>query len=323
MTPFQGNWVDLVIILVLLYFASEAWRVGFWAILADFISFLLSLVIALSAYQYMSELLRANFALSHSLSNALGFLLTAIIAEGVLGFILTFIVSKIPLGLWKTKWNKFLGIFPAIGEGLVLITFIITLIIGLPLSPQIKTDVTESSIGGFLVRQTSGIEARLNEIFGGVIEDTLTYLTIRPDSGETIPINVAQTVLSVDEAAESEMFRMVNRERRERGVRELVWEPAIVPVSRTHAEDMWRRGYFGHVSPDGEDVGHRLNTAGVRYVLAGENLALAPTLQTAHIGLMNSEGHRRNILDPEFGRVAIGVIDNGVYGKMFVQVFAD
>jgi uncharacterized protein YkwD len=319
----QGNWVDLVIILVLLYFASEAWRVGFWAILADFISFLLSLIIALSAYQYASDLLRSNFALSHSLSNALGFLLTAIIAEGILGFVLTFFVSKIPHQLWKNRWSKFLSIFPAIGEGLILIAFIITLIIGLPLSPQIKTDVTESRIGGLLVKQTTGIEARLNEIFGGVIDDTLTYLTIRPGSSETIPINVAQTELTVDETSEREMFAMVNRERRERGIGELVWDPAIVPVSRAHAEDMWMRGYFGHVSPDGKDVGHRLNEAGVRFALAGENLALAPTLQTAHTGLMNSEGHRRNILDSEFGRVGIGVVDNGVYGKMFVQVFAD
>jgi uncharacterized protein YkwD len=52
-------------------------------------------------------------------------------------------------------------------------------------------------------------------------------------------------------------------------------------------------------------------------------LALAPTLATAHTGLMNSEGHRANILEPKFKRVGIGVIDNGVYGKMFVQVFTD
>jgi len=46
-------------------------------------------------------------------------------------------------------------------------------------------------------------------------------------------------------------------------------------------------------------------------------------LSTAHNGLMNSEGHRANILEPEFRKIGIGVIDNGVYGKMFVQVFTD
>jgi uncharacterized protein YkwD len=86
---------------------------------------------------------------------------------------------------------------------------------------------------------------------------------------------------------------------------------------------MWRRNYFGHVSPEGHDAGDRLNAAEVSYQMAGENLALAPTLQSAHTGLMNSEGHRANILDPDFRRVGIGVIDNGYYGKMFVQVFTD
>ncbi len=70
-------------------------------------------------------------------------------------------------------------------------------------------------------------------------------------------------------------------------------------------------------------MGDRLNEAAISYSVAGENLALAPTVQTAHNGLMNSEGHRKNILDPEFKKLGVGVIDNGVYGKMFVQVFTD
>jgi len=70
-------------------------------------------------------------------------------------------------------------------------------------------------------------------------------------------------------------------------------------------------------------LGDRLDRAGIRYSFAGENLAMAPTLATAHNGFMNSEGHRANILEPKFRRGAVGVIDNGVYGKMFVQVFTD
>jgi len=46
-------------------------------------------------------------------------------------------------------------------------------------------------------------------------------------------------------------------------------------------------------------------------------------VSTAHVGLMNSEGHRENILDPKLNKIGIGVIDNGVYGKMFVQVFTN
>jgi len=45
----------------------------------------------------------------------------------------------------------------------------------------------------------------------------------------------------------------------------------------------------------------------VSFRTAGENLALAPTVQIAHTGLMNSPGHRANILHSQFGRVGIGI----------------
>jgi len=216
-----------------------------------------------------------------------------------------------------------LATIPATGQGLIILSFILTLLVGLPITPKIKADVTESRIGGFLVKQTTGLEARLNEIFGGLVEDSLTYLTVRPGSREAIPITVEQGELKADEVAEAEMFRLVNDERKKRGIGVLEWRTEVIPVARAHAKDMWEREYFGHVSPEGEDVGDRLNNAGISYSTAGENLALAPTISTAHNGLMNSEGHRANILEPEFRKVGIGVIDNGVYGKIFVQIFTD
>ena len=46
-----------------------------------------------------------------------------------------------------------------------------------------------------------------------------------------------------------------------------------------------------------------------------------PTLPIAHNGLMNSPGHRANILRPEFGRVGIGIMDGGLRGLMVTQKF--
>jgi uncharacterized protein YkwD len=64
-----------------------------------------------------------------------------------------------------------------------------------------------------------------------------------------------------------------------------------------------------------------MRAANVRFLTAGENLALAPTLSVAHTGLMNSPGHRANILRREFGRVGIGVMDGGMRGLMVSQEF--
>jgi len=317
------NWVDLVIFLILAYFLSDSWRVGFWVVLTDFLGFLLSLVTALFGYSSASSILQKSFSLPRSLGNALGFLFIAGVSEAILSFIFTSITQKIPYKFWKKPWSNILATFPALGQGIVLVAFLLTLVMSLPITPKVKVDINESQIGGILLEKTSRFEAQINEIFGGILEDSLTYLTVKPGSQESIPLDIDKQGLSVDEVTEAEMFKLVNEERRKRGISELSLRSEVIPVARAHATDMWERRYFGHVSPDGKDVGDRLNEAAISYSVAGENLALAPTVQTAHNGLMNSEGHRKNILDPEFKKLGVGVIDNGVYGKMFVQVFTD
>ena len=64
-----------------------------------------------------------------------------------------------------------------------------------------------------------------------------------------------------------------------------------------------------------------MKDAHIKFRTAGENLALAPTLQIAHTGLMNSPGHRANILNPAFGRVGIGIMTGGRRGIMVSQEF--
>lgn len=61
----------------------------------------------------------------------------------------------------------------------------------------------------------------------------------------------------------------------------------------------------------------------LRFAAAGENLALGRTLPMAHKGLMDSPGHRANMLRPAFGRVGIGIADRGRYGLMVTQNFRD
>ena len=319
----NGNWLDLVIIFILIFFVARAFRFGFWVVLVDLVSFLASLLISLRVYQFVAEFLRTNFTLSRSISNALGFLLSAVFVESILGVILYKLVYLVPVRLKKGIVSKFLAIFPAIGEGFIMVSFLLILALAFPISPKIKADITESRIGGLLIEKTSGVETKVNEVFGGVIEDALTFYTIKPESREVVELTVTKRELSIDELSETEMFKLVNKDRKEMGVAELIWDVRLVPVARAHATDMWERSYFGHISPEGEDIGGRLEKAGVNFFVAGENLALAPTLQTAHIGLMNSQGHRENILSRDFNRMGIGVIDNGVYGKMFVQIFID
>jgi len=328
----NGNYVDLMILVALIYFASTAFNHGFWILLADFMAFLGSLVLSLLSYKYVSLFLKTNFSLSHSISNALAFLLSAIILESLLGYILGNLVHKLPEKVKIHRLNKqslagfagkLLGVIPSVGEGIILISFLLVLLMSSPIKPQVKIDIENSKIGNQILEKTTVIEKYMNEVFGGVINDSLTYLTVKSESKESVSLEIKKLELKIDEKAEALMFTKVNEERKKLAISELIWEPTIVPVARTHAKDMWERRYFSHYSPEGKDVGDRLNESNIKYSFAGENLALAPTVQTSHTGLMNSQGHRENILDSRFKKVGIGVIDNGVYGKMFVQVFTD
>jgi len=318
-----GNWVDLVIIVLLIYFASEAFRYGFWGIMVNFASFLGSILISLRAYKFVAGLLKTNFNMSASLNNALGFLIVSVVAEILLDLLFTYLVSKLPKNIRESKIDQYLGLLPALGEGIVVIAFLLTIAIALPIRPDVKKAVSESKIGGVILKETSGVEAAINEVFGGAINDALTYLTIEPKSNETIALKNGIDHLSVDKEAEVQMFTMVNRERTGRGIPALTISDKIVPIAEAYARDMWERHYFSHYSPEGKTVADRFSEAGISYSFIGENLALAPTVQTAMTGLMNSEGHRTNILEPRFKKVGIGVVDNGIYGKMFVQEFSN
>lgn len=318
-----SNYIDLIIVIILIYYLTEAFRHGFWVILADFISFFGSLILSLRFYKYASSLLKANFVISLSMANAVGYVILAILFETLLSFVSAIILYKLPQRFKKHRINKFLGIIPGLGEGLIIIAFILTLIMSLPIKPNLKEDIIESKIGSIILDKTSIFEKSINEVFGGVINDSLTYFTVNPDSKDTISLDVTSFNLIVDEKAESEIFLLINSERKKLAIPELKWNKETLPISRSFAKDMWTRKYFSHFSPEGKNVGDRLNAGNIEYTFAGENLALAPTTKTAHTGLMNSKGHRENILEPRFNNVSIGVIDNGIYGKIFVQVFTD
>jgi uncharacterized protein YkwD len=98
-------------------------------------------------------------------------------------------------------------------------------------------------------------------------------------------------------------------------------DPDLTLVARAHSTDMFARGYFSHYTPEKKDPFDRMKKAGIRFQTAGENLALGRTLKICHQGLMNSPGHKANILNPAFGRLGIGIMDGGIYGLMISQEF--
>jgi uncharacterized protein YkwD len=83
---------------------------------------------------------------------------------------------------------------------------------------------------------------------------------------------------------------------------------------------MYRNGYFSHIDTFGNDPFDRMQSAGITYEAAGENLSIAPSVMTGHTSLMESPDHRENILRALFDSVGIGCYE-GPYGFMCTQVF--
>ncbi|MCL7746655.1 CAP domain-containing protein [Halalkalibacter alkaliphilus] len=122
---------------------------------------------------------------------------------------------------------------------------------------------------------------------------------------------------------EQQMVDLVNQERIQRGLTPLQVNKQLTEVARVKAQDMIDHQYFSHHSPTYGSPFDMLAQFDVSYRTAGENLAGNQTVEAAHQALMNSDGHRENILNTNYGEVGIGIIEGGPYGKMFVQLFKD
>ena len=110
------------------------------------------------------------------------------------------------------------------------------------------------------------------------------------------------------EAVRREVLALVNAERAKARARPLLLEPRLDAAAERHAEDMLRRGYFAHESPEGKSVRQRAKEAGYTWHAVGENIAEGQ-LSAAQVveAWMNSPEHRRNILDRDFVHMGLGL----------------
>jgi len=318
------NYVDLLIIIVLLFYAIEGVSLGFWLAILDLGSFVSSFLIGLTFYSFFGKILLDLFSIPKGFSNAIGFFIAAFLAEIIINFVLKQYGQKlIPKVNLSFLLNKIAGGVASVLSGLVLVAFIATLVVSLPLSSFLKNSISSSRIASFLTTNTQGLARDLNNVFGGAVNESLSFLTVRPESSESVNLNFKTSDFKIDEASEKAMFDLVNKERAERSIRSVESDNQLTEVGRRHCEDMLSRGYFSHNTPEGLTPFDRIQNAGIVFNFAGENLALAPNVELAHKGLMQSKGHRENILQANFGHLGAGAIDGGIYGIMFCQEFKD
>lgn len=120
---------------------------------------------------------------------------------------------------------------------------------------------------------------------------------------------------------EQEMVKLVNDARAKNNLPALIADIQLSNVARIKAQDMIDNNYFSHNSPKYGSPFDMMKQFGINYVKAGENIAGNQTVAKAHEALMNSPGHRANILSPDYTHIGIGIKSGGPYGSMFSQMF--
>ena len=251
----------------------------------------------------------------------LAFVLVAIFVGVAVRLIGYSLLRRLPKDVHERTLNRLLGLAPGLANGLITAAIVSALLPSIPLNEDLRERARESAAANRLAGYAERLETALHPVFGDAIAETLNLLTVRPESHERValPYKVAMSRPRPD--LEVRMLQLINKERIAAGRKPLAPDPKVTEVARGHSADMFARGYFAHDTPEGRDPFDRMREANVRFNTAGENLALAPTVQIAHTGLMNSPGHRANILRKDFGRVGIGIMDGGIRGLIVSQEF--
>jgi uncharacterized protein YkwD len=127
------------------------------------------------------------------------------------------------------------------------------------------------------------------------------------------------------EQAEHRLLADLNRDRTAAGLPALSRDDRLAAVARSHAEEMRRTHVVAHISPTTGSAGDRVRAAKIKTSVVLENVARAYGVNEAHDGLMNSPGHRANIMSSVATHIGIGVVfGEEVSGRreMFItQVF--
>jgi len=319
--PRTLNLVDLLLAVIVLLGIASGWRQGFVSGLLSLATLATSLWLALAWHEPVAAWLVDQAWVVDPWAAPVAFGIVLIGASLLFGSIARALMRRTPWAVHRHGLNHLLGLAPGAITGAIHAAVVAVLLLAWPLSERIDAEVRASTFAAHLSRPAELLEERLQPIFEPAVRRTMRGVTVAPDSQESVklPYTVADARPRPD--LEERMLALVNTERREAGLPPLQADPQALETARAHSRDMWARGYFSHIDPDGGSPFDRMRANGLRFRAAGENLALAPTLPMAHQGLMNSPGHRANILQPAFGRLAIGILDGGRHGLMVTQTF--
>ena len=129
----------------------------------------------------------------------------------------------------------------------------------------------------------------------------------------------AYTPVRADDALNRTIDRMlkhVNTQRAMNGERPLTLNRRLSEAAQKHAEDMAKRDYVEHRSPDGRGLQDRVASVGYPWRVIAENLAAGMSAPESTVqSWMTSPGHRDNMLNREYLEAGVGYVTPMPGGK--------
>ena len=302
------NWIDLLLVVIVIISVWTGWRKGFILGALDLVTWVGSILAGFFLYRYVAVFFERHIPSLGIWTFPIAFIAVIIVARIFLSLIARTLLSATPENAHRHSVNQFLGIIPGAVNGVINATIFAALLLALPLTDGISENTRNSKIAKKLAYEVDWLDGKLSPIFDEAIQRSISKITVDPESKEAVNLNYSVNNPRRRIDLEAEMLSLVNQERVKAGLAPLKADPELAEVATSHSRDMFARGYFSHVTPEGRTMADRIKTAGVPFRTAGENLALGPTLEICHEGLMKSPGHRANILQTSFGRLGIGIL---------------
>lgn len=305
----------------------RGWARGFVREAMDLLGVIFGLAVAFRLSPAAGAIVSGTIGSGPTVSRIIGGLLLFLVVGGAAAILAHYLqrVASLP-GL--ALGNRLTGAGLAVAWGAFLATLVLSVVSLFRLPAAVAGQIDESSVAATLtdpagVPQTVFAQVSGDRVLGVLLslDDLIDGRRAIVEGDERVEFEAADAEsLAPNLSAVLDLLGDLNEERAEAGLEELAFSQELADVALAHARDMYRSGYFSHVSPSTGRVGDRVARLGSGYPFAGENLALAADSTEAHNGLVASPSHYENIVNPVFDTVGVAALD-GPLGLMVVQVF--
>lgn len=142
--------------------------------------------------------------------------------------------------------------------------------------------------------------------------------TVEQPVNHSVPAKQDQVQDQNSDQVNKEILNLVNQERAKAGLKPVTLDSQLSKVAMDKAKDMANNHYFDHISPTLGSPFDMMTRAGIQSNTAGENIAMGQhSAQEVMTQWMNSQGHRENILNPNFTKIGVASY-NGYWVQEFI-----